>query len=88
MLYMRATFLYRIFVCFVLEVLLYFFFIFWPLHFLLLPYAACFVLCTVLCYPSLFVYSVQRPGVLYSSSFFTKIWWSEDLSGDKIIYLL
>ena len=27
-LYMRATFLYRIFVCFVLEVLLYFFFIF------------------------------------------------------------
>ena len=47
---MRATFLYRIFVCFVLEVLLYFFFI--PrLYFLLLPYAACCVLFTVLVIP-------------------------------------
>ena len=84
---MRATFLYRVFVCFVLEVLLYFFFI--PrLYFLLLPYAACCVLCTLYCHPSVFVYTVQRPAVQCSSSFFAKIWWSEDLSGDKFIYSL
>ena len=85
MLYMRATFLYRIFVCFILEVLLYFFFILGHCIFYCCPML--FVVCCLL-YSSLFVYTVQRPAVQCSSSFFTKIWWSEDLSGDRIIYLL
>lgn len=44
MLYMRATFLYRIFVCFVLEVLLYFFFIF-----LVIAFFYCFPMLLVVC---------------------------------------
>ena len=64
MLYMRATFLYRIFVCFVFEVLLYFFFILGHCIFYCCPML--FVVCCVLYFVTLVCLCTLYNGQLYS----------------------